>query len=149
MTGFWRVIGVVVLAGATAWFVGQFKGGGKTSSHDEHKHVSEDGFHQWMHERLALTPEQHAALEPVERSYEETRRKLVDRIESAGRDLGEAVRRGDPEAPAIEEALNRLNEAQAELQRATLDHFFSMKKHLTPAQAERLLSWTHDSIVHE
>ena len=64
-----------------------------------------------------------------------------------GRDLADAVRRGKSGAPEIDVALTRLNAAQAALQRATLAHFFAMKDHLEPAQAEKLLQWTHDSIL--
>ena len=61
----------------------------------------------------------------------------------------EAVRGGKSQSPEIDLALSKLNAAQAELQRATLEHFFAMKEHLDPDQAELLLKWTHDSIVHE
>jgi Spy/CpxP family protein refolding chaperone len=105
-------------------------------------------FHQWMHQHLDLTPEQHKALEPAERRYEETRRQLDARIAAAGRDLAEAVRSGKADSPAIRDALQRLHAAQGELQQATLDHFFEMKEPLGPGQAEQLLQWTHDRLLH-
>jgi Spy/CpxP family protein refolding chaperone len=46
-------------------------------------------------------------------------------------------------------ALDRLNQGQAQLQRITLDHFFAMKRHLRPAQARKLVEWTHDSLTRE
>ena len=105
-------------------------------------------FHQWMHRHLELTPEQHAALEPAEHRYEETRRNLDARIAAAGRDLAEAVRSGNGDSPEIRDALQRLHAAQGELQQATLDHFFDMKEPLDPGQAEKLLQWTHDRLLH-
>jgi Spy/CpxP family protein refolding chaperone len=89
-----------------------------------------------MHERLVLTDAQHSALEPFEHAYEEKRKSLGAKIVSAGRELAAAVREGNRGAPEIDQALGKLNEAQAELQRATLDHFFAMKEHLDPEQAE-------------
>jgi Spy/CpxP family protein refolding chaperone len=119
--------------------------------HDERHHGhgshSEADFHAWMHEQLSLTPAQHDALEPVETAFEKERLDLRNEISAAGRALADAVRQGKAESPEVEAALKRLNAAQAELQRATLDHFFAMKEHLDPAQAEKLLQWTHDSIL--
>jgi Spy/CpxP family protein refolding chaperone len=110
---------------------------------------AEDDFHRWMHDQLAITPAQHEALAPVEKAFEEERSKLRAEITSAGKELADAVRQGKTGSPEIDAALARLNAAQAKLQRATLDHFFAMKDHLDPAQAEKLLQWTHDSILHQ
>ncbi len=105
-------------------------------------------FHAWMHEHLDLTPAQHDALEPAEQRFEKSRLEIEARIASAGRDLAAAVRAGDGDSPAIRDALQRLHTAQGELQQATLDHFFEMKEPLDPEQAEKLLQWTHDRLVH-
>lgn len=133
------------LAGVTSYFVSEWK---------EHSHAgpapgSEEDFHRWMHSRLEITEAQHEALEPHESAYERKRGQLRGEIARAGRELAEAVRRGDSRSSEIDSALFRLNTAQSELQRATLEHFFAMKEHLDPDQAEKLLQWTHDSIVHE
>lgn len=132
----------VAISGGTAWMVAR-------SVRAEHAGVGEGDLHRWMHERLVLSEEQHAALEPFERAYEEKRRQLGGKVAEAGRKLAQEVRAGDPGSTGIESALSELNGAQAELQRATLEHFFAMKEHLDPEQAEKLLKWTHDSIVHE
>lgn len=108
----------------------------------------EPDFHHWMHHQLQLTPAQHKALEPIEQQYENNRRGIQRRIDSAGRDLAAAVRAGDGDSPAIRNALKELHIAQSELQQATLDHFFQMKEFLDPAQAEKLLQWTHDRLLH-
>jgi hypothetical protein len=86
-------------------------------------------------------------LEPLEAEFEKEREQLRGEIASAGRQLADAVRNGKAGSPEIDAALQRLNAAQGKLQRATLDHFFAMKDHLDPAQAEKLLQWTHDSIL--
>lgn len=132
----------VALSGLTAWLVGGMK-------RDAAKGEAGHDLHHWMHERLVLSESQHEALEPFESAYEESRRALSGKITDAGRELAQAVRSGNPESPEVDRALVKLNAAQAELQRSTLDHFFAMKEHLDPEQAEKLLEWTHDSIVHE
>lgn len=137
-------LATVLLAGLTAFLVTRSAGKPEATVPG-----SEADFHQWMHDRLEITPDQHAALEPFEHAFETERERLRAEIAKAGRDLAEGVRKGVPGSPEIEDALTRLNTAQAALQRATLDHFFAMKRHLEPAQAEKLLEWTHDSIVPE
>lgn len=136
-------LATVVLAGATAFLVSRAIPGAPATPPAAEK----DDFHHWMHEQLKLTPAQHDALDPFEKAFEKERARLRAEIAGAGRDLADAVRRGKSGSPEIDAALTRLNAAQAALQRATLDHFFAMKDHLEPAQAEKLLQWTHDSIL--
>lgn len=123
--------------------------GAFSQANSDHRHAEDLDFHQWMHQRLVFTDAQHAALKPFEDAFEEKREGLHAQITEAGRDLANAVRLGDPKAPEIEQALGRLNAAQSELQKLTLEHFFAMKQHLDPEQAEKLLEWTRTSIVHE
>jgi Spy/CpxP family protein refolding chaperone len=139
---FWA-LATVLLAGGTAFLVTRAIPHAPSAPHA----AAEEDFHYWMHEQLKLTPAQHDALDPIEKAFEKERARLRTEIAAAGRDLADAVRRGKSGSPEIDAALTRLNAAQAALQRATLDHFFAMKDHLEPAQAEKLLQWTHDSIL--
>lgn len=143
--GLWA-LATILLAGATATLVTRNL---PRTAPAPAESDSEHDFHAWMHEQLEITPDQHEALAPYEADFESERVELRAEITKAGRDLAAAVRAGRPGSPEIESALSRLNAAQAELQRATLDHFFAMKEHLAPDQAEKLLQWTHDSIVPE
>ena len=137
-------LATVLLAGGTAFFVTRSIAHAPATPPAA---AEEEDFHHWMHEQLKLTPAQHDALDPIEKAFEKERARLRSEITAAGRDLADAVRHGKSGSPEIEAALTRLNTAQATLQRATLDHFFAMKDHLEPAQAEKLLQWTHDSIL--
>ncbi|MFC7338337.1 periplasmic heavy metal sensor [Haloferula chungangensis] len=132
----------VLLSGLTAWLVVR-------SNREPEKRERSHDLHHWMHEQLVLTEAQHQAMAPFEKAYEESHNILSDRINDAGRELAQAVRLGKADSPEVEQALVKLNAAQAAMQRATLDHFFAMKEHLDSEQAEKLLEWTHDSIVHE
>lgn len=138
------VLTTLLLAGGTSWLVTHLDHG-----HADHGKGTERDFHQWIHDNLEITEEQHSVLEPFEKAYELDRTRLHMEVTDAGRELADAVRGGQRNSPEINMALSRLNTAQASLQRATLDHFFSMKEHLDPDQAEKLLQWTHDSIVPE
>ncbi|MCW1923664.1 periplasmic heavy metal sensor [Luteolibacter arcticus] len=133
------ILATVALAAGTSYFV--------TRTASTPPALPAQELHEWMHEQLALSHEQHDALEPIEHAFATERERLKSEIAIAGRELAASVRQGKSGSPEIETALSRLNAAQAALQRATLDHFFAMKDHLDPAQAEKLLQWTHDSLL--
>lgn len=109
---------------------------------------SEEHFHDWLHDNLETTAEQEALLLPYELEFEESRERIREEIESAGQDLADAIREFEADSSEVNEARAELTSLQGELQQATLDHFFAMKKHLTEEQGEKLLHWTHESIVH-
>ena len=135
------------LAGGTAWLVTDWTLHRHGESH-AHDHAPTD-LHAWMHEHLDITPEQHEKLEPLEEEFEKLRVKLKEELRLADVALAETIRDPTMHAAAMNSALERLSKAQAALQRATLDHFFVMKRYLRPAQAEKLLKWTHDSLTRD
>ncbi|MFC5453378.1 Spy/CpxP family protein refolding chaperone [Prosthecobacter fluviatilis] len=146
----WMLISVfcsATLAGGTAWLVTDWTLHRHGESH-AHDHAQTD-LHAWMHEHLDITPEQHEKLEPIEAEFETLRVKLKDELRQADVSLAETIRDPQMNEAAMNAALERLNKAQAALQRATLDHFFAMKRYLRPAQAARLLEWTHDSLARD
>lgn len=121
-----------------------------------HQHRSEpqngsegDTFHDWLHEQLAITPEQEKKLAPIERSYGQGRAKLLARVESGSAQLAEALGKSPVDRSAIDQALSEIQSAQSDLQKATIVHFLEMKEHLDPEQADKLLQWTRESIAHE
>jgi Spy/CpxP family protein refolding chaperone len=141
------MVGSAVLAGATAWFVTDWTLHRHGESH-AHDHAETD-LHAWMHEHLDITPEQHEKLEPIEAAFERQRRELKTEISAADHALALALGAADTNDAALNTALQRLNQAQGALQRATLEHFFAMKRYLRPAQASKLLEWTHDSLTRD
>lgn len=136
-----------LLAGGTAWLVTDWVLHRHGESHARDQ--TEPDFHAWMHEHLDITAEQHEKLEPIEAEFEQQRVRLRAEIRAAGHGLAAAIGGADLQDASLQAALERLNLAQAELQRKTLDHFFAMKRYLRPAQAKRLLEWTHDSLTRE
>lgn len=101
-----------------------------------------------MHENLALSESQHAALTSVEEAYATKRIALRNSIRDANEKLAETLRNSPTFTDGIKGNLATLSAAQSELQAATLEHFFAMKQSLNPAQQEKLLQWTHDSLLH-
>ncbi|MEX2579993.1 MAG: periplasmic heavy metal sensor [Verrucomicrobiales bacterium] len=144
------IAAAIVLSAATSFFVArQFSPPPEGHRHRDSPAAGNDAFHEWMHANLEITEEQEAALRPVEADYRERRGALLSRIEEAGVVLAHAFESDDPESRPLQEALDEIHAAQGALQRLTLEHFFEMKRHLSPEQTERLLKWTHDSITHE
>ena len=135
------------LAGGTAWLVTDWTLHRHGESH-AHDHAPTD-LHAWMHEHLDITPEQHEKLEPLEAEFEKLRVKLKEELRLADVALAETIRDPKLNEASMNSALERLSKAQAALQRATLDHFFVMKRYLRPAQADKLLKWTHDSLTRD
>ena len=66
-----------------------------------------------MHSQLALTAEQKAELAPFEEAYEAQRNRVTKDIHAAGKDLADAVRRGQRDSSAIAEALDRIRAARS------------------------------------
>lgn len=146
----WMLISVLLsvpLAGGTAWLVTDWTLHRHGESH-AHDHAPTD-LHAWMHEHLDITPEQHEKLEPLEAEFEKLRLKLKDDVRRADVALAQTIREPKVDEAAMNAALERLNKAQGALQKATLDHFFVMKRYLRPAQAAKLLEWTHDSLTRD
>jgi nickel and cobalt resistance protein CnrR len=146
-------LGWVLLAGLTSVLVTRWMLTQVQHHRHGHRHGSYEGseqaFHDWMHQHLRLSPQQAQLLEPFELKFENERRRLRLEIQSIGRDLALAVSMGSAMTPESEALLRRLNEAQAQLQRAALQHFFEMKGHLDADQQAKLSQWTHDSLLHQ
>ena len=146
----WLILSMLfsaILAGVTAWLVTDWTLHRHGESHA--RDHAEPDFHAWMHEHLDITTEQHDKLEPIEAEFEQQRVRLRSEIRTAGLEVAAAINETKVDDARLKAALERLNQAQGELQRLTLDHFFAMKRHLRPAQAKKLLEWTHDSLTRE
>lgn len=143
------------LAGVTAWWVTDWvlhRHADHHHAHDAAATVAATGpsdLHAWMHKHLDLTPEQHAAMEPGEEDFADERERLGKVITAASKELAKELGEGNARGPALTQALDKLHAAQGELQRATLDHFFAMKRYLRPAQVQKFREWTHDSLTRD
>ena len=112
---------------------------------DAHDH---DGLHTVLHEQLGLTAEQDAQLAEIEARFAPKQRELEARIQAANRALAEAIARDQRYSPAVAAAVEEIHHAQGALQKATLDHLFSMTPVLTPAQTKTLYRLTTDALEH-
>jgi Spy/CpxP family protein refolding chaperone len=108
---------------------------------------SEARFHEWVHANLNLTEAQHATLDLTEEAFAARRQALRETMKSANNALREAITRDRGDSPSVHQALDQLSSAQAALQRETLAHLFKMASQLQPAERDKLIQWTHDSLL--
>ena len=140
------LIATVAIAALTAWAVTTRVPAPKSTSGASTANPSGLLLHDWMHQHLGITADQHQVLDSLERTYEASHVQLRQAVRQLGTDLAVAIRDSAPPATILE-TQEKLNVAQGQLQKATLQHFIEMKQHLTPGQAQKLADWTHDSIL--
>lgn len=136
--------GVLIVAALASYLTTQWH-----YRNDHHSVRVEEGqdFHDWLHTQLELTAEQDAALHPAEEAFAEQSAEVRERLAEASHRLAHAVKSGDPNHPEIESSLQDISSQQAKLKKLMLDHFFAMKSHLDPEQAEQVREWVHDSLT--
>lgn len=111
-------------------------------------HATEDA-HAWVHRQLNITPEQEQAIAITEKRFSEQRTLLLERLRAANAELAQAILEGKAKSPKVEEAVQKIHVAQAELQQLTLEHVFEMRAALTPEQYDKLLKLTADALSQE
>lgn len=102
--------------------------------------------HRWIHTQLGLTAEQEKLLVPIEQRYDEQRRHFGELIRVANMELGQALLADEGNSPRVKAAIAKIQEAQGQLQDATLRHVFEMKPVLKPEQYEELLNLTANAL---
>ena len=132
------LLAVAVVAIIACLLTGHWTG----RQHSHHSDTNHGDAHHWIHTQLGLTPEQETQLGPIEQRYDEQRRNLSELIRVANMELGEALAADQGESPQVKTALAKIQEAQGQLQDATLRHVFEMKPVLKPEQYQKLLNLT-------
>lgn len=102
--------------------------------------------HAWIHRQLGITPEQDKSIEAIERRLADRKRDLLERIHLANMELAEAMLEAKAPSPKVAESIGKIHEAQAELQRLTIDHVFEMRTALRPDQYDKLLNLTANAL---
>lgn len=141
---FFMVLSAVVAAGLSSWLAVRLH-----EPEGAEGAVAEVDFHEWLHESLELTEEQTMILGPIEADFQKEEARLRAELERVAGELAHAITEHGRESAELRVALAETNRLQGKLQKLTLDHFYDMKEHLRPDQAEKLLKWTHESLRHE
>ena len=104
-------------------------------------HPAED-YHEWIHNKLNMTPEQERRSLTSERRYEETKRHLEEVIRLANSELAERILKDKSYSPSVEKSVAEIHSAVGQLQKATLEHIFELKEVLDAEQYGRLIELT-------
>lgn len=107
---------------------------------------SYDDAHTWIHKHLALTPEQEQRLAPIEQRYDEQKKNYGELIRLANMELAQAILTDKDDSPRVKDAVEKIHEAQGQLQKATLAHVFEMKSVLNEQQYDKLLDLTANAL---
>lgn len=117
----WLTVVVVSILAAALGALGHYLA---SASHN-HSHTSLDDF---VHQRIALTPEEQERILPVETTYHQTHNQIEQDIRAANVELARALRSGD--AAAIEAALSQTKSELTKLQDLTVRHIMAMREAL-------------------
>jgi len=143
-----RVIGLAVIIFA-ACLAGSFLGIGMSRSlESDSKKYSGGPSHNEVHEALSLTPEQLAALVPIEKKARKREDELKAKLKAANSELAAVIVSERANSPKVEKAVENIHQLMAELQQVTLEHLFSMEKTLTPEQYDKLLQHAGENLSH-
>lgn len=104
-----------------------------------HQHAASADSHQWLHDQLHLTTEQHVALDPVEDRYTQKQHRLMAQLQDANRELARAMAEGKAYSPAVSAAVEKIHQRMGEMQKLSIEHVFEMRQLLTPEQGDKLL----------
>jgi len=132
------LVAVAVVAAGACFLTMRFTQPRGTMSHAD--------AHLWIHSQLGLSAEQEKQLAPVEHRYDEQKKHFSELIRLANMELAQALLSDKGDSPRVKAAIAKIQEAQGQLQDATLRHVFEMKPILKPEQYEKLLNLTANAL---
>ncbi|WJM26115.1 periplasmic heavy metal sensor [Novosphingobium resinovorum] len=97
----------------------------------------ESGLHVVLHHDLTLDAEQGRRIDKLEQDFSVHRRRIETEMRAANADLAAAITREHAYGPDVEKAIDRSHMAMGELQKATLQHVFAMRRVLRSDQTGR------------
>jgi len=101
-----------------------------------------EDYHDWIHKKLKMTPEQERRSLISERRYEETKRHLDEVIRLANLELAQNIQRDKSFSPAVQKSVSEIHKTMGEIQIATLEHVFELKDVLDADQYSQLIALT-------
>lgn len=88
--------------------------------------------HELLHEAVPLEANEKKILEAKELEFGDRRREIEKRLRVANGQLAQAIARNPSWSPEVEAAIQQVERAAGDLQRATLVHAFEMRAGLKP-----------------
>lgn len=88
--------------------------------------------HEMLHEAVPLELNEKKILEAKELEFAERRREIEKRLRIANGQLADAISKNPSWSPEVEAAIQQVERAAGDLQRATLVHVFEMRAGIKP-----------------
>lgn len=95
------------------------------------------GLHDFVHNELDLSSEQHASLEQIEGQFVAERSGLELTLRAANAQLANAMEDEHSYGPKVNEAIDEVHDRMGALQKATVRHVFAMRGLLDQDQQVR------------
>ena len=92
-----------------------------------------------LQDYLELTPAQHEALAGIDTAFGKERPALRQELWQARDELLRVLREPDSTRTNVVAAVKRFSAAQQALQMDTVEYVFELRRHLTPAQREKMI----------
>ncbi len=103
--------------------------------------------HALLHRELHITPEQDKQLGAMEQHFQVRKAELEATIKKTNAELAASITEDKHYSIRVKAAVDNINHAQGELQKAVLEHLFAMQEILTPAQSEKLNRMAADALL--
>lgn len=94
--------------------------------------------HALVHGEMKLSAAQHERMDAAERTYNQKKAALDQRIAAANRHLAETMSDSTGYTAAVDSSVDAVHMAMGELQKETIRYVYDMRAILTPDQAKRL-----------
>jgi hypothetical protein len=108
--------------------------------------IPANDFHHWLHAQLGITADQNKALEQEESRFAIQRKELIAEIQKDNADFATAIAEDREYSPRVIAAVEKVHRGRSALEEATLKHIFAMKPILTPAQFDKLIQLTSETL---
>jgi Spy/CpxP family protein refolding chaperone len=131
-------LAVIAIAGTTAAFTHWWISRSASSA--------ESIGHEWLHNELRLTKAQSEALDPIEHGFAEKEAALRAKLHQANRDLAQVLKEEKSYSPRVAESVVAVHHHMGELQKASLEHLYDMRRILTPEQGDQLFHLAAQSL---
>ncbi len=92
----------------------------------------ETDLHEMLHQAVPLDTNEKQILDAKERAFDERRAEIEGRLRVANGQLADAISKNPSWSPEVESAIQQVERAAGDLQRATLIHVFEMRAGLKP-----------------
>ncbi len=137
------IFSVALLGGGLGCIFGMRSAVGKTCPHcQSHSHAGTD----WLRNELDTSAAQNEKLDQIDEKFQNRKHQLQSALNAANRKLGETIINEKEFTQPVEESVEMIHHSMADLQKASIEHLFEMKKVLEPEQFEKLLKITGDTL---